>query len=218
MDFLQTILDITFNLDEYLADMITVYKNWIYLILFLIVFFENGIIFAAFLPGDSLLFVAGTLSAIPANHINVHLVAFLFIIAAILGYRVNFMIGKRFGQRIIENAYSGLVKRKHLEQTHLFYKRYGGMTLVLARFIPFVRTFAPFMAGMSRMPHSRFVSYNVTGGLVWVLLLVYLGFFLGTFEVVQNNMTWFIILLILLANTPAAIQIIRRRIRKEVRK
>lgn len=191
--------------------MILVYENWIYAILFLIVFCETGLVIAAFLPGDALLFVTGTLAAMPTNTLNVHLVAFLLIIAAILGDTCNYWIGKRFGDRLLEDTHSKIFKRKHLERTHQFYEKYGGKTIVLARFIPFVRTFAPFVAGMGRMNYHYFISYNVSGALIWVISLTYAGFYLGGFSIIQNNLKWVILLIIVLSNIPAIVEIIKKR-------
>lgn len=206
MDYIQSLIDIVFHLDVYLADLIAVYKHWIYLLLFLIIFCETGLVVAAFLPGDSLLFVTGTLAALSTNDLNVHLVALLFIIAAITGDTLNYTIGRKFGERLIMNT-NRFIKRKHLEATHQFYDKYGGKTIILARFVPFVRTFAPFVAGMGKMHYERFLSFNVIGALMWVLFLVYTGFFLGNLSIVKNNLQWFIIGIIILSNLPALLEL-----------
>ncbi|MCD7976349.1 MAG: DedA family protein [Tannerellaceae bacterium] len=211
MEYADSFLDFIFRIDIYLEHMILVYENWIYAILFLIVFCETGLVVAAFLPGDALLFVTGTLAAMPTNTMNVHIVAFLLILAAILGDTCNYWIGKRFGERLLQDPNSRIFKKKHLDRTHRFYEKYGGKTIILARFIPFVRTFAPFVAGMGRMNYSYFVNYNVSGALIWVISLTYAGFYLGGFSIVQNNLKWVIILIIILSNIPALIQVIKKR-------
>ncbi|MCC8199345.1 MAG: DedA family protein [Tannerellaceae bacterium] len=211
MEYADSFLDFIFRIDIYLEHLILVYENWIYVILFLIVFCETGLVIAAFLPGDALLFITGTLAAMPTNTMNVHLVAFLLIIAAILGDTCNYWIGKRFGDRLLEDTHSKIFKRKHLERTHQFYEKYGGKTIVLARFIPFVRTFAPFVAGMGRMNYHYFISYNVSGALIWVISLTYAGFYLGGFSIIQNNLKWVILLIIVLSNIPAIVEIIKKR-------
>lgn len=211
MEYADSFLDFIFRIDIYLEHLILVYENWIYVILFLIVFCETGLVIAAFLPGDALLFVTGTLAAMPTNTMNVHLVAFLLIIAAILGDTCNYWIGKRFGDRLLEDTHSKIFKRKHLERTHQFYEKYGGKTIVLARFIPFVWTFAPFVAGMGRMNYHYFISYNVSGALIWVISLTYAGFYLGGFSIIQNNLKWVILLIIVLSNIPAIVEIIKKR-------
>lgn len=216
MDYIHSLIDIVFHLDVYLADLISVYKHWIYLLLFVLIFCETGLVVAAFLPGDSLLFVTGTLAAIPANDLNVYLVAALFIIAAITGDSLNYMIGRKFGERLVRST-NRFIKKKHLEATHQFYDKYGGKTIVLARFVPFVRTFAPFVAGMGKMHYERFLSFNVIGALIWVLLLVFTGFFLGNLPVVRNNLQWFIIGIILLSNLPAIVELGKKARRKAMR-
>ncbi|MCC8154781.1 MAG: DedA family protein [Tannerellaceae bacterium] len=210
MEYLQTLIDIVLNLDVYLGEMITIYKNWIYLILFLVIFSETGLFFMAFLPGDSLLFVTGALAAAPANHLNVHLIVLLFIAAAILGNITNYAIGSKLGVRLTRTPNPRYLKPRHLEATHRFYEKYGGKTIVLARFVPFVRTFAPFIAGMGKMDYNRFIYFTITGAIFWNVSLIYAGYFLGNVPFVRDNIPWFILLLIVLSNLPATLEIIKK--------
>ena len=160
---------------------------WIYAVLFVIVFCETGLVFTPFLPGDSLLFAAGAVAASSGGSLNVHLIAALLLAAAILGDAVNFAIGKAFGARLFSRPNSRLFKPEYLQKTHAFYEKYGGKTIILARFVPVVRTFAPFVAGMGRMHYATFIRYNIIGALAWVLLLTYLGYAFGNVPLVKQN-------------------------------
>lgn len=184
MELLKGILDFFLHLDVHLQQLISQYGLWTYLIIFLIIFLETGLVIIPFLPGDSLLFAVGTFAALGA--FDPVTISLLLIVAAILGDTVNYWIGNRIGER----AFSGKIrflKKKHLDHTQAFYQRHGGKTIILARFIPIVRTFAPFVAGVGKMHYTRFLAYNVIGGIVWVLLLVGAGFFFGNIEIVRNN-------------------------------
>ncbi|MCX9457921.1 DedA family protein, partial [Vibrio cholerae] len=183
MGLLQTMFDFILHIDVHLAAMVATYGIWIYAILFLIVFCETGLVVTPFLPGDSLLFVAGTLAA--TGQMNPHTLVALLIVAAILGDAVNYSIGRLFGQRLFSNPQSRIFRQAYLERTHAFYERHGGKTIILARFVPIVRTFAPFVAGMGKMSYRHFALFNVTGGIVWVTAFVYAGYWFGNMPVVK---------------------------------
>ncbi len=180
-------IDFILHIDVHLAELVAQYGVWVYAILFLILFCETGLVVTPFLPGDSLLFVAGALSALPTNDLNVHLMVVLMVIAAIVGDAVNYTIGRVFGER-----FSVILIRKFsvaaiLDKTHAFYERHGGKTIILARFVPIVRTFAPFVAGMGHMSYRHFAIYNVIGALLWVLLFTYAGYLFGNLPVVAGK-------------------------------
>ncbi len=164
-----------------------------------------------FLPGDSLLFVAGALAALATNDLNVHLMVVLMVIAAIVGDAVNYTIGRVFGERLFSNPDSKIFRRSYLDKTHAFYERHGGKTIILARFVPIVRTFAPFVAGMGHMSYRHFAMYNVVGALLWVLLFTYAGYLFGDLPVVQENLKLLIVAIIVLSVLPGVIEIIRHK-------
>lgn len=164
MDLIHFLIDFILHIDVHLAELVAQYGVWVYAILFLILFCETGLVVTPFLPGDSLLFVAGALSALPTNDLNVHLMVLLMVIAAIVGDAVNYTIGRLFGEKLFSNPNSKIFRRSYLDKTHSFYERHGGKTIILARFVPIVRTFAPFVAGMGHMSYRHFAAYNVVGG------------------------------------------------------
>lgn len=211
MEYLHFIADFILHIDTHLSEMVAQYGIWVYAILFLIIFFETGLVVTPFLPGDSLMFVAGALAALPANGINVHLIVLLLIAAAILGDASNYTIGRLFGKKLFNNPNSKIFKPGYLEKTHDFYRKYGGKTIILARFVPIVRTFAPFVAGMGHMSYRHFASYNVIGGFVWVILFTYAGYFFGGLRIVQENLKWLILIIIVVSILPAIIEIRRAK-------
>ena len=168
-------------------------------------------VFFPFLPGDSLLFVAGALASLPTNHVNVHLMILMLMAAAILGDAANYTIGRFFGERLFRNPNSKIFKQSYLEKTHHFYEKHGGKTIILARFVPIVRTFAPFVAGMGHMSYRHFASYNIIGGVVWVALFSYAGYLFGGLEVVQRNLKLLIVLIIFISLVPMAVEIWRNK-------
>ncbi|MGL5122280.1 MAG: DedA family protein, partial [Plesiomonas shigelloides] len=212
MGLLQTMFDFILHIDVHLAAMIATYGIWIYAILFLIVFCETGLVVTPFLPGDSLLFVAGTLAA--TGQMNPHTLVALLIVAAILGDAVNYSIGRLFGQRLFSNPQSRIFRQAYLERTHAFYERHGGKTIILARFVPIVRTFAPFVAGMGKMSYRHFALFNVTGGIVWVTAFVYAGYWFGNMPVVKQNLELLILGIIFVSVLPGLIEYWRQRRRK----
>ncbi len=211
MDLIRFVVDFILHIDVHLAELVAQYGIWIYAILFLILFCETGLVVTPFLPGDSLLFVAGALAALPGNDLNVHLMVTLLVIAAILGDAVNYTIGRLFGERLFSNPNSKIFRRSYLDKTHAFYARHGGKTIILARFVPIVRTFAPFVAGMGHMSYRHFALYNVSGALLWVLLFSYAGYLFGDLPVVQENLKLLIVAIIIVSILPGVIEVIRHR-------
>lgn len=213
MEIIQFFIDFILHIDKHLVELVANYGTWIYLILFVIVFCETGLVVTPFLPGDSLLFVAGTLAARADNDMNVILLMFIIIAAAIIGDSANFEIGKHFGKRMFSNPKSRIFKQEYLQRTHDFYERHGGKTIILARFVPIVRTFAPFVAGMGRMNYRYFFSYNVIGAVVWVLSFVLLGYFVGNIKWVQDNLKLLMVVIIVVSVMPGIVEFLRNKMK-----
>lgn len=211
MDIIKFIIDFILHIDVHLAELVAQYGMWVYAILFLILFCETGLVVTPFLPGDSLLFVAGALAALPTNDLNVHTMVALMVVAAILGDAVNYTIGRLFGEKLFSNPNSKIFRRSYLDKTHQFYEKHGGKTIILARFVPIVRTFAPFVAGMGHMSYRHFATYNVIGALVWVLLFTYAGYLFGDLPVVQENLKLLIVGSIIVSILPGVIEIWRHK-------
>jgi membrane-associated protein len=184
---------------------------WLYVVLFLIIFAETGLVITPFLPGDSLLFAVGAVAAHPDSPIRLGLVAFLLVVAAVLGDAVNYFIGYSLGPRVFSREDSWLLNKKHLKRAHDFYEDYGGVTIILARFIPIIRTFAPFVAGIGKMSYRRFAVYNVAGGTVWILLFLLSGWWFGAQAVVQRNFKLVIVAIIVISVLPGVYEYIRAR-------
>ena len=212
MEILLYLADILLHLDTHLSALLQQYGPQIYLLLFVIIFCETGLVIAPFLPGDSLLFVAGTLWAAAGMEVNA-LIATL-VAAALLGDNCNYWIGRFLGSRVFRWENSRLFNRKALDYTHAFYERHGGKTLVIARFLPLVRTFAPFVAGVGSMRYPRFLGFSVIGALVWVVSLVYAGYFFGNIPVVRQNLSVVILIIIALSLAPVAFELLRVRLRR----
>lgn len=203
MELLHTFIDIFLHLDKHLAAVVQDYGAWTYLILFAIVFCETGLVVTPFLPGDSLLFTAGAIAAVSDLRTG-----FLFLLltgAAILGDTVNYWIGKFLGNKMT------FIKKEHLDRTHKFFEKYGGKTIVIARFVPMVRTFAPFVAGLGAMTYWKFITYNVVGGIAWVAVCVYAGFFFGNIQFVKDHFSLVILAIIFISILPGVIEILRHR-------
>ena len=213
MEIITRLIDFILHIDQHLAEIISQYGTLTYAILFLIIFVETGLVVMPFLPGDSLLFAAGALAANPANGLNVWLMMLLLVVAAILGDTVNYHIGDYIGPKVFRRDYRFL-KRSHLMKTQAFYEKYGGKTIIFARFIPIIRTFAPFVAGVGTMRYGRFLSYNFIGGLLWVVSFTLLGYFFGTLPIVKKNFTLVILGIIFLSLMPPVIEYARNRIKK----
>jgi membrane-associated protein len=211
MDLVWFLVDVLIHLDRHLSEIIRQYGVWTYLILFLIVFCETGLVVTPFLPGDSLLFAVGTFAAIGA--LDLWLAMALLSAAAILGDSVNYAIGARVGPRVFRQEGGRFLNRKHLERTHDFYERYGAKTIVIARFVPIVRTFAPFVAGIGLMHYGRFLFYNVTGALLWILSLVLGGYLFGNIPIVRRNFSLVILAIIVLSILPGILEVWRQRSR-----
>ncbi len=212
MEIALSLVDLFLHLDAHLAALLQQYGPWIYLLLFLIVFCETGLVVTPFLPGDSLLFVAGTLWA--AAGMDVSALMATLITAALLGDNCNYWIGRYLGPRVFRWESSRFFNRKALDYTHAFYDRHGGKTIVLARFLPLVRTFAPFVAGVGRMNYPRFIGFSVIGALAWVVSLVYAGYYLGNIPVIRQNLTAVILVIVAISLAPLFIEFLKSRLRK----
>ncbi len=206
---LESILEFLLHLDQHIEAFIRQYGTWTYALLFAIIFAETGFVLTPFLPGDSLLFTVGALAA--RGSLNVGFLILLLAMAAIAGDTVNYWIGAAVGPRVFRAGGSRWLNRKHLDRTHQFYEKYGSITIVLARFVPIIRTFAPFVAGIGRMTYWRFLVYNVVGGIVWVLLFVLGGYFFGTLPVVRDNFTFVILAIIVISLVPPFLEFVRHR-------
>lgn len=209
MELIAGLVDLILHLDQHLLDLVRTYGVWIYAILFLIVFLETGVVVTPFLPGDSLLFVAGAIAA--AGEMNVHGLVLLLIAAAILGDSLNYAIGRYLGPRVFRFEDTRFFKRAYIDRTHAFFERHGGKTIIIARFIPIIRTYAPFVAGIGAMAYRRFLVFNVTGAILWVLLLTYAGYFFGNLPLVKNNLTLVILGIIVLSILPGVFEFLRAR-------
>ncbi|EJE3094355.1 TPA: DedA family protein [Escherichia coli] len=211
MDLIYFLIDFILHIDVHLAELVAEYGVWVYAILFLILFCETGLVVTPFLPGDSLLFVAGALASLETNELNVHMMVVLMLIAAIVGDAVNYTIGRLFGDKLFSNPDSKIFRRSYLDKTHQFYERHGGKTIILARFVPIVRTFAPFVAGMGHMSYRHFAAYNVIGALLWVLIFTYAGYFFGTLPFIQSNLKLMIVGIIFVSILPGVFEFIRHK-------
>ncbi len=212
MELIKKLIDVVLHVDKHLGHLIEQFGPWMYVLLFLIIFCETGLVVTPFLPGDSLLFAVGAFCALPPpGNLSLGILLAILPIAAVLGDTVNYWIGAKLGPRLFRGENVRLLNRKHLERTHEFYERYGGKTIILARFMPIIRTFAPFVAGMGKMTYSRFMSYNVIGGLVWIVSFLLLGYFFGNMPAVKKNFSFVILAIIILSILPAVIEIWRER-------
>jgi membrane-associated protein len=215
MESLKHILDLFVHVDKHLLELVQAYGSWTYGILFAIVFLETGVVITPFLPGDSLLFAAGALAA--AGALDIRIVIVLLIVAAITGDSLNYAIGRKLGPKVF-HAGNRYFKQEYLYRTHVFYERHGGKTIVLARFVPIIRTFAPFVAGIGRMHYAKFFAYNVGGGAFWVCLFALLGYFFGSIPVVKDNFSIAVIVIIFLSLTPIVVEVWKARVHNRVRK
>lgn len=209
MDLILQLFDFIVHIDKHLAEIMQEYGTLTYVILFLIVFCETGLVITPFLPGDSLLFAAGALA--PIGGLNIVVLAVLLFIAAVIGDSVNYAVGKYIGPKVFEKQDSKIFKRKYLEKTQAFYDKYGAKTIVIARFIPIVRTFAPFLAGVGTMHYPRFIAYNVGGAFLWVGIFLFAGYFFGGLPIIKKNFSLVILAIIIISIMPAVIEIYRAR-------
>ena len=208
MEFLESLVDIFIHVDEHLSNIIVQFGGWTYLLLFGVIFAETGLVVTPFLPGDSLLFAIGAFSATGA--LKIEWVIPLLLAAAILGDSVNYTIGHFIGPRVFSDNIRFL-KREHLEKTRAFYEKHGGITIILARFIPIIRTFAPFVAGVGTMEYKRFITFNVVGALLWVPLFTFLGYFFGNLPFVQKNFEYVILAIIFISVLPAVFEFVKSK-------
>jgi membrane-associated protein len=213
MDIFNKMLDFFLHMDAYLAQIIATYGAWTYAILFTVIFIETGLVIFPFLPGDSLLFAAGTFAALGA--LNIWFLMGLLMVAAVLGDTVNYSIGHYLGERAYNIKW---IKKEYLDKTHAFFEKHGGKAIFLARFVPIVRTFAPFVAGIGKMDYSYFITYNLAGGVTWVALFTLLGYFFGNLGFVQKNFELVIIAIILISVLPMAYEWLKARREKKVEK
>lgn len=210
MEFIGAAVDVLLHLDHHISDLVTWSGGWAYVVLFVVIFAETGLVVTPFLPGDSLLFAVGSLCAL--GMLSLEVVVILLVVAAIIGDAVNYAIGRRFGRMIIEHPqWQRWIRREHVDRTHTFYERHGGKTIVLARFVPIVRTFAPFIAGLGAMTYRRFVLFNVIGAVIWVLTFSILGYLFGNIPAVKENFSLVIAGIIVVSMLPAVIEYIRQR-------
>jgi len=212
MDFLITAFDMFLHVDRHLVEFAMAYGVWVYALLFLIIFLETGVVVTPFLPGDSLLFATGALAATGA--IDVTSVLVLLTAAAVLGDNTNYFIGRLIGPRVFTEQHTRFLKREHLLRTHAFYEKHGGKAVVLARFVPIVRTFAPFVAGVGSMHYPRFLAFDIGGGLLWVWGFGLLGYFFGSQPVIRENFGLAVIGIVAVSVLPIAIEIFRARFRR----
>ncbi|ACC97652.1 Uncharacterized membrane-associated protein [Elusimicrobium minutum Pei191] len=211
MEIFSTVLDVFLHLDVYLNSLAGALGPWLYVLLFVVIFCETGLVVTPFLPGDSLLFAVGALSALPESPINLPLIIIVLIVAAIAGDSVNYEIGKHIGPKIFTKDTGWLLNKKHLQQTHDFYEKYGGKTIILARFIPVIRTFAPFVAGIGKMSYRFFISYNVIGAVAWVLIFTLAGYKFADLPVVQNHFHYIIVTIVVISCLPAVYEIVKAK-------
>jgi len=210
LELIQTLIDFILHIDKHLVEIVSEYQTWTYLILFIIIFAETGFVVTPFLPGDSLLFAAGAIIARPESGLNIVLMMALLIVAAILGDLVNYHIGDYVGPKAFSGKYK-LLKKEYLEKTQNFYIKHGGKTIIYARFVPIVRTFAPFIAGIGTMSYARFASYNVIGAVAWVCSFLLIGFYFGGLPVIKQNFTYVIFGIIVVSLIPPLIEILKKK-------
>ena len=208
-DFILYLFDFLLHLDRHLSALVSDYGAWIYVILFLIIFCETGLVVTPFLPGDSLLFVAGTVAAL--GGMNVHLLVALLILAAVLGNICNYAVGRFLAPRLFKDQRSRWLNPAYLERTHAFFEKYGGAAVVVSRFVPIIRTYVPFVAGLGAMPYGRFMLFNIAGALAWVILITYLGYFFGNIPWIKDKQGLIVIGIIVVSLIPVVIGYFKTR-------
>jgi membrane-associated protein len=209
LETIKFFVDVFLHLDKHLSDIILQYGFWTYVILFFVIFCETGLVVTPFLPGDSLIFASGTFAAL--GSFDLAALFFVLGVAAILGDTVNYWIGNKIGPKIFQQEKIRFLKKEHLERTHQFYEKHGGKTIIIARFIPIIRTFAPFVAGIGTMSYGKFISYNFIGGILWVSLFLLAGYFFGNIPFVKNNFSFVIIAIIIISVLPGVIEYLRQK-------
>lgn len=213
MELINFFIDFVLHLDKHLNDIVSNYKNWTYLILFLIIFCETGLVITPILPGDSLLFASGAIAA--TSSLDLLTMVILLIVAAFLGDIVNYSAGKFIGPKVFDKNYK-FFKKEYLEKTQLFYEKHGGKTIIIGRFIPIIRTFAPFVAGIGTMNYKRFMSYNIVGAISWISIFTFAGYFFGNIPVIKQNFSIVIFSIIIISLIPVIIGFIKTKTSKEV--
>lgn len=211
-EFWHFFIELLTNTGNTLDMLVTEYGIWVYAILFLIIFCETGLVVTPFLPGDSLLFLAGAIAVRDNNPLHIYWLILILIVAAILGDAVNYTIGRLFGEKLFSNPNSKIFKQEYLEKTNKFYEKHGGKTIILARFVPIVRTFAPFVAGMGKMSYKHFISYNVIGGIAWVAIFCILGALIGRMEWVEKNLDKVVIIIVIVSILPAIYEVVKAKL------
>lgn len=216
MEVIYSLIDFILHIDKHLVEIVNNYQTWTYLILFLIIFVETGVVVMPFLPGDSLLFAAGMLAAQP-NELNIWIMIFLLLLAAVMGDSLNYSIGKHFGMRVTKFKLFGkqVVKEAQIEKTHAFYEKYGSKTIVIARFVPIVRTLAPFVGGIGRMHYGTFLTYNIVGAVLWVVGITLAGYFLGNIPIIRDNFSKVVLLIIFLSILPIIFEVVKEKFGKK---
>ena len=215
MEYIQFIIDFILHIDQHMIELVQNYHLWTYAILFLIIFCETGLVVTPFLPGDSLLFVAGAITAQPDMPLEIGYLVLIVFVAAVLGDSCNYMIGHFFGKKLFSNPNSKIFKQSSLDKTHEYFRKYGGKTIILARFIPIVRTFAPFVAGMGKMNYYYFMVYNLTGAALWVGIFCFAGYFFGDLPFVQQNLKLLLLAIIVISVMPAVVEVVRAKVKSK---
>lgn len=210
------IISVLLHLGDYLAKVIEIFGYWTYAILFLVIFAETGFVVTPFLPGDSLIFIVGAFAAL--GHLNIIAVYIVLLVAAILGDTVNYWLGNKLGAKVFSRENSRVFNKKYLRKTEEFYEKYGGKTIIIARFVPIIRTFAPFVAGIGSMKYSVFILYNIVGGFLWVTSLVLAGYFFGNLPIIKDNFEYAIYIIILLSLTPMIFEFVKHKMQKRKKK
>lgn len=216
MEVISSLIDFVLHIDKHLIEIVNDYQTWTYLILFLIIFVETGVVVMPFLPGDSLLFAAGMLAAQP-NDLNVWVLIVILLIAAVLGDSLNYSIGRRFGMQVTRIKLFGkqVVKQEQINKTHSFYEKYGSKTIVIARFVPIVRTLAPFVGGIGRMHYGTFITYNIVGAILWVVGITLAGYFLGNIPIIRDNFSKVVLLIIVISVLPIIFEVVKEKLKKK---
>ncbi len=214
MEFIKLIIDFILHIDDHLVELSSNYGVWVYAIIFLIVFCETGLVVTPFLPGDSLLFATGAIVVMPGSGLNILIMGLVVIVAAILGDTTNYHIGKAFGMRIFKKP-SRFLKQEYLDKTHAFYEKHGGKTIIYARFIPIIRTFAPFVAGIGVMNYAKFITYNIVGGILWAVLFLGAGYLFGNIPLIRDNFSIVILAIIFISLLPVLFEVIKARFGKK---
>ena len=215
MELIKYIIDLFLHLDKHLNEIISNYGTWTYLILFVVIFCETGLVVTPFLPGDSLLFAFGALAATEGSPLNIGVLFIIIVVAATLGDTTNYFIGSYVGPKVFKQDKSRFFRKEHLIRTHKFYEKYGGKTIIIARFVPIVRTFSPFVAGIGKMGYLRFISYSICGTLLWTTICLFGGYFFGNIPIVKKNFSITLLAVIFISLLPAIIELLRNRYNSE---